>query len=91
LVPLSISRRIHDHLTSMEEMRNLLKMLVGKSERKRPLGRPRRRWDDIRMDLSKCVERVWAGFMWLSIGTSGGSFEQYNEPSTSIKGRNFPD
>jgi len=31
--------------------------LIGKSERKRPLGRPRRRWEDnIRMDIR---ETVW--------------------------------
>jgi len=28
----------------MRKMRNALKMLFGKSEGKRPLGRPRRRW-----------------------------------------------
>jgi hypothetical protein len=34
--------------------RNVYKVLMGKSERKRPLGRPRRRWEDgIRMDLRK--------------------------------------
>jgi hypothetical protein len=33
-------------------MRNAYNVLVGKSEEKRPLGRPRRRWEDnIRMDL----------------------------------------
>jgi hypothetical protein len=30
----------------MEEMRNIYKTLVGKPERKTPLGRPRRRWDE---------------------------------------------
>jgi hypothetical protein len=34
------------------EKRNARRLLVGKPERKRPLGRPRRRWvDNIRMDL----------------------------------------
>jgi hypothetical protein len=34
------------------EMRELYKVLVGKPEGKRPLGRPRHRWEDgIRMDL----------------------------------------
>jgi len=41
--------------------------LVGKPERKRPLGRPRRRWEDnIRMHLKEL------GFIWLRIGTGGG-------------------
>jgi hypothetical protein len=36
----------------MEEERKVFKVLVGKPEGKRPLGRPRRRWEDwIRMDL----------------------------------------
>jgi hypothetical protein len=36
----------------MGEERKVYKVLVGKSEAKRPLGRPRRRWEDgIRMDL----------------------------------------
>jgi hypothetical protein len=36
----------------MGEERKLYKILVGKPEGKRPLGRPRRRWEDgIRMDL----------------------------------------
>ena len=36
----------------MEHSRNAYRALVGKYEGKRPLGRPRRRWDDnIKMDL----------------------------------------
>jgi hypothetical protein len=36
------------------EKRNAYRLLVGKPERKRPLGRPRRRWvDNIRMDLGE--------------------------------------
>jgi hypothetical protein len=34
------------HVAYMEEMRNAYNILVGKPERKRPLGRPRRRWED---------------------------------------------
>ena len=41
----------------MEEGRGVHKVLVGKPEGKRPLGRPRRRWEDnITMDLQE-VER----------------------------------
>jgi hypothetical protein len=37
---------------SMHAMRNSFKILVGKPEGKRPLGRPRHRWEDnIKMDL----------------------------------------
>jgi hypothetical protein len=38
----------------MEEKRNAYRLLVGKPEGKRPLGRPRRRWvDNIRMELGE--------------------------------------
>jgi hypothetical protein len=38
----------------MGEMRNEHKILIGKPEEKRPLGRSRRRWEDnIRMDLNE--------------------------------------
>ena len=38
----------------MEKGRSAFKILTGKPTRKRPLGRPRRRWEDnIRMDLEE--------------------------------------
>jgi hypothetical protein len=48
------SRRMRwaGHVARMGEERNMYKVLVGKPEGKRPLGRPRRRWEDgMRMDL----------------------------------------
>jgi len=42
----------------MGEMRGVYGVLVGKFERKRPFGRPRRRWEDIKMDLE---EVRWGG------------------------------
>ena len=45
---------------------------MGKPEGKRPLGRPRRRWEDnIKMDLRDC-EGLETGWSWLRIGTDGG-------------------
>jgi hypothetical protein len=39
-------------IACMEEKRGAYRILVGRSEGRRPLGRPRRRWDDnIKMDL----------------------------------------
>ena len=39
-------------MARMEEGRDVHKVLVGKPEGKRPLGRPRRRWEDnIKMDV----------------------------------------
>jgi len=49
-------------------------ILVGMPERKRPLGRPRRRWEDnIKMHLQEVgCGGAWAGLMWLRVGTGGG-------------------
>jgi len=50
------SRRIRwaGHVARMGEKRVVYRVLVGKPERKRPLGRPRRRWDDnIKMNLQE--------------------------------------
>jgi len=42
------------HIARMEERRGIFRVLVGTSEGKRPLGRPRRRWEDnIKMDLQE--------------------------------------
>jgi hypothetical protein len=56
----------------MGEKRNAYRLLVGKPEGNRPLGRPRRRWvNDIRMDLGEVRWVMWAGLVWLRIGTGG--------------------
>ena len=50
------SRRLRwvGHVARMEEGRSAFKILTGKPTGKRPLRRPRRRWeDDIRMDLEE--------------------------------------
>jgi hypothetical protein len=50
------------HVTCRGEKRGAYRVLVGKREGKRPLGRPRRRWEDtIKMDLQKvgCGEMNW--------------------------------
>jgi len=60
------SRRMRwaGHVSPMGEERGAYRVLVGKPEGKRPLGRPRRRWvDNIRMDLQevRCGYVVWIG------------------------------
>ena len=50
------SRRMRwaGHVARMVERRGVYRVLVGKPEVKRPLGRPRRRWEDnIKMDLQE--------------------------------------
>jgi hypothetical protein len=47
------------------EKRNACRILVGKPERKRPLGRPKRRWvDNIKMDLR---EIGWGELNWINL------------------------
>jgi hypothetical protein len=49
----------------MGEQRNTYRLLVGKPEGKRPLGRPRRRWvNNIWMDL---VEVGWGDVDWIGL------------------------
>jgi hypothetical protein len=47
----------------MGEERGVYRVLVGKAEGKRPLGRPKRRWEDIRMNLQEvgCGGMDWIG------------------------------
>jgi hypothetical protein len=55
------SRRMRwtGHVAQMGANRNAYRILVGKTEGKRPLGRPRRRWmDNIKMNLK---EMGWYG------------------------------
>jgi hypothetical protein len=49
----------------MGEKRNTYRLLVGKAEGKKPLGRPRRRWvDNIRMDL---LQLGWGDVDWIDL------------------------
>jgi hypothetical protein len=49
----------------MGRNRNAYRLLVGKSERKRPLGRPRRRWvSNIKIDL---LELGWGDVNWIGL------------------------
>ena len=60
------SRRMRwaGHVARMGEERRVYRVLVEKPEGKRPLGRPRRRWVDIRMDL----QEVGCGYMdWIGL------------------------
>jgi hypothetical protein len=54
-----------DNVACMGAMRNANKILVGKLEGKRPLGRPRCKWEDnIRMNLR---ELGWEGVDWIHL------------------------
>ena len=58
------------HVAHMGEERGVYRVLVGKPEGKRPLGRPRHRWvDNIRMDLLE----VGCGYMdWIGLAQDRG-------------------
>jgi hypothetical protein len=59
------------HVTRMGERRCAYRVLVGKREDKRPLGRPRRRWvDNIKVDLKEMVRAAWNGSIWLKARTA---------------------
>jgi hypothetical protein len=63
------------HVARMGNGRGAYRSLVGRPEGRRPLGRPRSRWEDnIKMDLQEVGWGVWTGLTWLRIGTGGGLF-----------------
>jgi hypothetical protein len=54
----------------MGETRSSYGVSVGKRKEKRPLERPRRRWEgNIKIDLQEVIWRAWVGLFWLRIGT----------------------
>jgi hypothetical protein len=68
------SRRMRwaGHVARMGENRNAYRLLVGKTEGKRPLERPRRRWvDNIRMDLG---EVEWGDVDWIGLAKDRNSW-----------------
>jgi hypothetical protein len=69
------------HVARMGEKRNTYRLLVGKPEGRRPLGRPRRRWlDNIRMDL---VEVRSGDLNWIGLAQDRDRWRAL-EPSGSI-------
>ena len=68
------SRRMRwdGHVAHMGKEREVYRVLMGKPEGKRPLGRPRRRWvDNIRMDL----QGIGCGYMdWIGLAQDRDSW-----------------
>jgi len=61
------------HVAHIGEKRSAYRILIGKHEGMRPLGRSRRRWhDNIRMDLREECGKLWTGFVWLRTGAIRG-------------------
>ena len=63
---------------------------MGRPEGKRPLGRPRRRWEDnIKMDLQEVGRGHGIDLSGSGEGQAAGACELSNERSVSIKCREF--
>jgi len=61
------------HIAHIGERRGVYRVLVGKTEGKRPSGRIRQRWEDnINMDLQKVGQGTWTALIWLRKETGGG-------------------
>jgi len=68
------------------ERKCVYRILVGNTEGKNPLGRPRRRWEDNnKMDLQEVGWGSMDCMSWLRIGTGGGNYKRGNEHSRAIK------
>jgi hypothetical protein len=67
----SRSIRWAGHLARMREGRGVYRVLVGNPEGKRPLGRPRCRWED-NMNMQEVGCGVCVGLSWLRTETSDG-------------------
>jgi hypothetical protein len=75
IVRVTKSRRIGwaGLVARMWERRSVYRVLVGRPEGKRPLGRPRLRWEDnIEMDLQEVGCGVWTGSSLPRTGRGGG-------------------
>jgi hypothetical protein len=66
----------------MEEKRNAYRILLGKPEGRRPLGRPRRRWvDDIKIDLR---EIGWDNLDWIDLAYDRGQWRALVNTVTNL-------
>jgi hypothetical protein len=63
------------YIARVGEGRGAYRILVGRPVERRPLGRPRRRWEDnIKMGLQEVGLGAWTGLIWLRIGSCTNNF-----------------
>jgi len=68
------------HVARMGERRGAYRVLVEKPEGRRPLGRPRHRWEDnIKMDPQEVGWGACTGLIWLSTETGGSGSHKMRE------------
>ncbi|KAJ4441989.1 hypothetical protein ANN_11853 [Periplaneta americana] len=74
------------HVACMGESRNAYRVLVGRPDGKRPLGRPRRRWEDnIKMDLR---EVGYEGRDWINLVQDRDQWRAYVRAAMNLRVRN---
>jgi hypothetical protein len=67
----------------MGEKRTAYRLLMGKPEGKRPLGRPRRRWvDNIKMDFG---ERALGGVYWISLAQDRDKWKAFVDAGLNLR------
>jgi hypothetical protein len=72
IIQVITSMRLVGQGARMGERRGAYRGLIGKPEGRRPLGKPRHRREDIKMDLLEVGWGASTELMWLRIGTGGG-------------------
>jgi hypothetical protein len=71
------------HIARMGAKRNAYRIFVGKPEGKRPLGRPRRRWEDIiKIDLR---EIGWGGMDWIDLAQDRDQWRAFENTVMSLR------
>jgi hypothetical protein len=71
-------KRWAGHVVRLGKKRNAYTILVGNPEGKRPVRRPRRRWEDnIKMDLR---ERGWSGIDWIHLAQDRNQWKALRVP-----------
>ena len=75
--------RWEGHVAHMGERRGIYRVLVGKPEGKRPLGRHRRRWEDnIKMDLQ---EVGCGGMDWIELAQDRDRWQAFVNAVTNLR------
>jgi hypothetical protein len=72
------------YVARMGETRNAYEIFVGNPEGKRPLRRPRHRWEVIRMDL---METGWEGVDWMHLAQDR---DQWQAPEITVMNLRVP-
>ena len=81
-----------EHRARMGDSRGLYRVMVGKTEEKRPLGRSGRRWEDnVKMDIQELGCGTWAGLIWFRMVRGGTNLLIRNGTLGSIKYGGFVD